>query len=185
MYVHLCIHTFAYWVECSPIVRETRVQSQMESYQRLIKWFLMPPGLTFSIVRQGSSVKWSNRGNRSCCLPYWKRSVRVILNYGRQFYLHSYKYDFKTIQLILIFLFFCFVSVFSLLFTSRLSLSLYIYIYIYICECMWMPSLLLYVSTRIYVSTFIYTLAYVFQGHWMCILCVRMHLTQYIYVFET
>ena len=39
---------------------ETWVQSQVESYQRLIKWYLMPPCLTLSIIRYGSRVKWSN-----------------------------------------------------------------------------------------------------------------------------
>ena len=48
--------------ECSPIARETWVQSQVESYQRLKKWYLMPPCLTLSIIRYGSRVKWSNPG---------------------------------------------------------------------------------------------------------------------------
>ena len=30
-------------VECSPMARETEVQSQVESYQRLKKWYLIPP----------------------------------------------------------------------------------------------------------------------------------------------
>ena len=33
------------------LVQETRVQSQVESYQRLKKWYLMPPCLTLSIIR--------------------------------------------------------------------------------------------------------------------------------------
>ena len=33
-----------------------------ESYQRLKKWYLMPPCLTLSIIRYGSRVKWSNPG---------------------------------------------------------------------------------------------------------------------------
>ena len=41
---------------------ETWVQSQVESYQRLKKWYLMPPCLTLSIIRYGSRVKWSNPG---------------------------------------------------------------------------------------------------------------------------
>ena len=49
-------------LECSPIVRETWVRSQVESYQRLKKWYLMPPCLTLSIIRYGSRVKWSNPG---------------------------------------------------------------------------------------------------------------------------
>ena len=40
----------AKWVECSPIVWKTRVQSQIESYQRLKKWYLMPPCLTLRII---------------------------------------------------------------------------------------------------------------------------------------
>ena len=44
------------------MVRETWVRSQVESYQRLKKWYLMPPCLTLSIIRYGSRVKWSNPG---------------------------------------------------------------------------------------------------------------------------
>ena len=40
-----------------------QVQSQVDSYQRLKKWYLMAPYLTFSIIRYGSRVKWSNLGN--------------------------------------------------------------------------------------------------------------------------
>ena len=45
------------------VARETWVRSQIESYQRLKKWYLMPPCLTLSIIRYGSRVKWSNPGN--------------------------------------------------------------------------------------------------------------------------
>ena len=55
--------SFAKWVECLPMVRETGVQSQVESYQRLKKWYLMPPCLTLSIIRYASRVKWGNPGN--------------------------------------------------------------------------------------------------------------------------
>ena len=44
------------------MARETWVQSQVESYQRLKKWYLMPPCLTLSIIRYGTRVKWSNPG---------------------------------------------------------------------------------------------------------------------------
>ena len=49
--------TLAKGLECSPMARETWVQSQVESYQRLKKWYLMPPCLTLSIIRYGSRVK--------------------------------------------------------------------------------------------------------------------------------
>ena len=49
-------------VECSPMARETGVQSQVESYQRLKKWYLIPPCLTLSIITYVSRIKWSNPG---------------------------------------------------------------------------------------------------------------------------
>ena len=77
-------------VECSPMARETWVQFQVKSYQRLKKWYLMPPWLTLSIIRYGSRVKWSNPGKEEApspttwCRSYWKGSLRVTLDYGRQ-----------------------------------------------------------------------------------------------------
>ena len=47
-------------VECLTMDRETGVQSQVESYQRLKKWYLIPLCLTLSIIRYVSRVKWSN-----------------------------------------------------------------------------------------------------------------------------
>ena len=45
-------------VECSAMIRETGVQSQVASYQK--KWYLIPPCLTLSNIRYVSRVKWSN-----------------------------------------------------------------------------------------------------------------------------
>ena len=76
------------------MARETWVQSQVESYQRLKKWYLMPPCLTLSIIRYGSRVKWSNPGNGVApsptpwCSSYRKGSLRVTLDYGRQLYFY-------------------------------------------------------------------------------------------------
>ena len=50
---------FFSWVECSLMVRETEVHSQVKSYQRLKKWYLISPCLTLN-KRYVSSVKWSN-----------------------------------------------------------------------------------------------------------------------------
>ena len=81
--------TLAQRLECSPMARETWVQSQVESYQRLKKWNLLPPCLTLSIMRYGSRVKWSNPGNGVApsptpwCSSYRKGSLRVTLDYGR------------------------------------------------------------------------------------------------------
>ena len=74
--------------------RKTWVQSQVESYQRLKKWYLMPPCLTLSIIRYGSWVKWSNPGKGVApsptpwCSSYRKGNLRVTLDYSRQLYLY-------------------------------------------------------------------------------------------------
>ena len=43
------------------MVWETRVQSQVESYQKLKKWYLMSLCLTFSIIRYGSRVNGASK----------------------------------------------------------------------------------------------------------------------------
>ena len=74
-------------VECLPMARETGVLSQIESYQRLKKWYLIPPYWTLSIIRYISRVKWSNpgKGVAPSLTPwyssYWKGSFPVALNY--------------------------------------------------------------------------------------------------------
>ena len=85
------------------MARETWVQSKVESYQRLKKWYLMPPCLTLSIIRYGSRVKWSNPGKGVApfptpwCSSYRKGSLRVTLDYGRQLYfIYIYMYIIST-----------------------------------------------------------------------------------------
>ena len=81
-----CFYELAKWLECSPMARETEVQSQVKSYQRLKKWYLIPPCLTLSIIRDGSRVKWSNVGKGVArfltprCSSYQKVSLRVTLD---------------------------------------------------------------------------------------------------------
>ena len=71
-------------LECLPMVWETRIQSQVESYQRLKKWYKMSPCLTLNIIRYRSRVKWSNPGKgvvpspTPWCSSYWKGSLWVI-----------------------------------------------------------------------------------------------------------
>ena len=72
---------------------ETWVQSQVELYQRLKKWYSMPPCLTLCILRCRWRVKWSNPGKgvvpspKPWCSSYWKRSIRVTLDNSHQLYL--------------------------------------------------------------------------------------------------
>ena len=64
--------------------RKTRVQSQVESYQRLKKWYLMPPCLALSTIRCRSRVKqsWerSSAPPTPRCSSYWKGSLWVTLD---------------------------------------------------------------------------------------------------------
>ena len=84
--------------------RETWNQSQVESYQRLKKWYLMLPCLTLSIIRYGSRVKWSNPGKGIAlsrtpwCSSYWKGRLRVTLDYGRQLYFYYTHKSMKDIK---------------------------------------------------------------------------------------
>ena len=81
------------WLQCSPMARETWVQSQVKSYKDSKKWNLMPPYLTLSIIRYESRVKWINPGKGVApsptpwCSSYQKGSLWVVLDYSRQLYL--------------------------------------------------------------------------------------------------
>ena len=72
------------------MARETEVQSQVESYERLKKWYLISPCLTLSIVRYVPRVKWSNPrkgvapSTTPRCCSNWKGNIRVYPDYGRQ-----------------------------------------------------------------------------------------------------
>ena len=65
------------------MVWETWVQSQIESYQRLKKWYLIPPCLTLINIMYVSRVKWSNPEKGVApsptprCSSDWKGSLLV------------------------------------------------------------------------------------------------------------
>ena len=95
------------------MARETWVQSQVESYQRLKKWYLMPPCLTLSIIRYGTRVKWSNPGKGVAPSPTpWcsKLSKREPSGHPRLWsptLLTLYIYIYIYIKLFLLNLFIC------------------------------------------------------------------------------
>ena len=95
-FVSLLAVIFSLRVECSPMAWQTGAQSQVESYQRLQKWYSMPPCLTFSIIRYGSRVKLINPEKGLApfptprCSSYWKGSLWVALNYDRSFAVASF-----------------------------------------------------------------------------------------------
>ena len=93
--------TLAWWLEYSPMARETGVQSQVDSYQRL-KNGTCPPCFTRSIIRYVSRVKWSNPGKGVAPFPthwyssYRKGSLRVTLDYSRHLYFMKKYFSIKT-----------------------------------------------------------------------------------------
>ena len=122
-------------IECSPIARETWVQSQVESYQRLKKWYLMPTCLTLSIIRYGSRVKWSNPGKgvtpspTHWCSKYRKGSLLVTLDYGRLLYFFIYIHIYTYIYICIIKS--CWYhGVLYVSLSVRLSLSLCVFLYL-------------------------------------------------------
>ena len=91
---HLSLnHSVFLFSAFSPMARETWVQSQVESYQRLKKLYLMPPLLNTQHykVRIKGKVEQSREGVAPSlthwCSSYRKGSLRVTLDYGRQLYL--------------------------------------------------------------------------------------------------
>ena len=74
------------------MVQETWVQSQVASYRRLLKWYLIPPCLTLSNIRYVSRGEWSKPAKGVAPSPtpryssYWKGSLLVALDNGRQLY---------------------------------------------------------------------------------------------------
>ena len=102
-------------VFANAIVRETGVQSQVESYQRVKKWYLMPPCLTLCIIRYGSKVKLSNPRKAEApsrtpwCSSYRKRSHPRLRSPTLLTLLGSP--------------------------LPQVALYIYIYIYIYLCVC--------------------------------------------------
>ena len=62
------------------MVRETWVQFQVVSYQRLLKWYLILPCLTLSNIRYVSRVKWSNPGKAVAPSPISRWSSYCLNN---------------------------------------------------------------------------------------------------------
>ena len=78
------------------MAQDTQVQSRVESYQRLKKWYLIPPWLTlkhYKVWIKGK-VEQSRKGvvpsPTPWCSSYRKGSFRVTLDYGHQLYFTTY-----------------------------------------------------------------------------------------------
>ena len=110
---------------------------------KTLQWNLIPPCLTLSNIRYVSRVKWSNpvKGVAPSptlwCSNYWKRSLLVPLDYGRQLnpaesliLCLTFRSEGSGKSISLSLTFSPFSVCLSVCLSLSLSLSLYIYIYI-------------------------------------------------------
>ena len=73
-HMHAHILTHAHLQKACPLAEQLEYSGDWGSIpgqvtQRLKKWYLLPPCLTFSIIRYGSRVKWSNPGKGVALSP--------------------------------------------------------------------------------------------------------------------
>ena len=91
-----------FWVECSPMVRETWVQSQVMSYEKTLKMVLDTSLLNTQWYKVRIKVKGSNPGKGVApsptpwCSSYWKGSLLVALDYGHQLNFLRLKIDLAS-----------------------------------------------------------------------------------------
>ena len=109
---------------------------------------MIPPCLTLSNILYISRVKWSNEGKgvvpspTPLCYSYWKRSLLVTLDYGRQHYFTYFKERQGSPKT-----FTCIVYIYIYIYREReiknkvfrrrfyyTHTHIYIYIYIYYCK---------------------------------------------------
>ena len=146
-----------------PVIWEIKIWSQVESYQRLKKWYLMLPCLTLTIIRHGSRIKWSNPGNGVVssttprCSSFWKGSLEVTLNYGCQLYIYTYICTCIYIY-VYIFTYIC----------ICIYLYIYVHVYIYICICLQIY-VYIYIYIYMYIYVYIFMYMYVYIHVYVCI----------------
>ena len=76
------------------MAQKTGIRFQVESCQKLLKWYLIPPFLTLCIIKYISRVMWSHPGKGIApfptrwCSSYWKGSLWVTFDYSRQLYFY-------------------------------------------------------------------------------------------------
>ena len=134
------------------MIRETSVQSQAESNQTLKKKGSWCHLVWHSELYSMDRVKWSNPEKGLSpfptprCSSYWKGSLQVTLDEGRQIYfllIRNWKYVYKKnllswFCLVLLHISHCRLfntnPVYTLTHTHT-HIYIYIYIYIYVCVC--------------------------------------------------
>ena len=132
IYIFMCICVCIYLPDIGLAVR-VFANRPGESYQRLKKWYLMPPCLTLSIIRYGSRVKWSNpgKGVAPSPTPWCSKlssfgSPSTMVAYFTFFYLYM-------CECVCIYIYMC--ECVCIYIYICVCVCVYIYIYIYICMC--------------------------------------------------
>ena len=78
-FIYMCECVCLWERERERLAQKTRVQSQVKSYQKLMKWYLMPPCLTLNIIKYGSKVNNTTVLPRTITELLWTKSVLVKL----------------------------------------------------------------------------------------------------------
>ena len=172
------------------IARETGVRYHVESYQRPKKWYLMPPCLTFSIIRYGSRVKWSNARKEvapfptAWCSSYWKGILWVDLDNSHQLFIYM-NICICIYTLICMYIYMC-VYVYT-------YMCVHIYIYMCVCVCMRICGYVYiyvcmyeYIYKYVYIFVDVYIYIYIYIWIHVCVyicLCICLYLYSYIYIY--
>ena len=140
------------------MAQEIWVQSKVESYERLKKWYLMLACLTLSILRYLSRVKWSNPVKvlepyptprcsryRKGCFVYPRLQSLTLLTLNICIYIYNiYIYIYIWIYIIYMCTYiFRYIHIYSYIYIHTHTHT-YIYIYIYIYKhyitwyCLWL-----------------------------------------------
>ena len=108
-YSHLCVFntgSLALWADYLPKTQEAGVQSQVASYQRLLKMLLdtsLLPTQKYKVRIKGKVEHYLAPYPTPRCSNYQKGSLLVSLDYGRQLYLsYNYKISFFSFAKIIL-----------------------------------------------------------------------------------
>ena len=131
------------WIESTPMAQETGVRSQVESYKRLKKWYLIPPCLTYSIIRYISRVKWSNLGKGVPPFSTTTIEKEAFGSVSTTICIYAYIYMYVYIDT-------------------------YVYIWIYMCSP---PHIYIYICVclKVYTYTYILILMYIYIYIYVCV----------------
>ena len=134
---------------------EIGFQSQIESYQRLRKWYLIPPCLIVSIIKCISRVKWCDLGKEVAPLHHGVVGIEKG-TFGPTLYICVAIYICVCVYVCL-YIFVCVCMCVCIYMFIYLCMCVYIYIYKYV-----------HVHICIYMRMHVYVFVYAFINKYVC-----------------